>query len=273
MELQLADGVIEGNTEDEQYRALKATLGLPPDMKLVALERTWVDSLVFFLNSGTVTVLLFLIAIICLYLEANTTTGMFGIISALCFALFFWSRFLGGTAGWLEVILFVMGLGCIAIEIFVIPGFGVFGITGGLLVLSSLVLASQTFGNLEPNEDFRLLSLTMGRLAITVVLVIAVAMFISRFLPRIPLLNRMVLSHGHAETQAELGPLLRPEHVDENAALIGQSGQAVSTLRPAGKARIGDRLLDVVSDGAFIPEDSDVEVISVSGNRIVVRKV
>jgi membrane-bound serine protease (ClpP class) len=273
VELQLADGVIEGKSEDEQMRTLKANLGLRPDMKLVVLERTWVDSLVFWLNSDWVTVLLFLIAIVCIYLEIHTMTGILGIISALCFALFFWSRFLGGTAGWLEVILFVMGLACLAIEIFLIPGFGVFGVTGGILVVSSLVLASQTFGNLETNADFHLMANTLGKLAVTVVLVVAVALALARFLPRIPGLNRMVLNpHGHAETQSELGPRLRPQYVDQNAALIGQRGESLSPLRPAGKAVVAGRMLDVVSDGPFIPAETPVEIVSVAGNRIVVRK-
>lgn len=274
VELQLADGVIEGKTEQERMRTLKADLGLPPDMKLVPLERTWVDSLVFWLNSGWVTVLLLVIGIACIYLELNTMTGVLGLVAALCFALFFWSRFLGGTAGWLEVVLFVMGLGCIAIEIFLIPGFGVFGITGGILIVSSLVLASQTFGNLETYADMHLMARTLGKLAVTVVLVVAVSLAVGRYLPRIPGLNRLVLHPlGHAETHAELGPRLRPEYVDQNAALIGQQGESLSPLRPAGKAVVADRILDVVSDGPFIPAETPVEVVSVTGNRIVVRKV
>jgi len=274
VQLQLATGVIEGKTEKDQMRALKANLGLPPDMKLVAMERTWVDTLVFWLNNGVVTVLLFVIGLVCIYLELNMTSGIFGIIAALCFSLFFWSRFLGGTAGWLEVVLFLLGLALIAIEIFLIPGFGVFGISGGILVLSSLILASQTFGNLEPSADMHFLARTMGELAITIVLVVAIAATISRFLPHVPVLNRLVLSPpGHAETVAELDPQLRPEYVDENAELIGQRGTALSTLRPAGKARVGGRIVDVVSNGPYIREDSAIEVVSVAGNRIVVRGV
>ncbi|MFQ5730953.1 MAG: NfeD family protein [Planctomycetaceae bacterium] len=273
LELGLADGVVLGKTEKEQMRALKAHLGIPPERVLVPLERTWVDSLVFGLNNPYVTVLLLVVAIVCIYLELQMTTGLLGIVSALCFALFFWSRFLGGTAGWLEVVLFVLGLACIAIEVFVIPGFGVFGVSGGILILSSLVLASQTFGNIEPNADMTLLAQTLGKLAISIVLVVVLAMALSRILPRIPLFNRLVLASSHVENVAALGPQLRPEYVDAGAALVGQRGETVSVLRPAGKAQIDDKLLDVVSDGPYIPAGRDVEVVSVSGNRIVVRAV
>ena len=270
-ELGVADGVVEGKNEKERLRALKAHLRLSPDMKLVALERTWVDSLVFGLNNPYVTVLLLVVGIVCIYLELQMTTGLLGIISALCFALFFWSRFLGGTAGWLEIILFVLGLACIAIEIFVIPGFGVFGVSGGLLVLASLIMASQTFGNLEPNADMSLLAGTLARLAISVVLVVVVAVAFSRYLPYIPLFNRLVVASGNADEAAALGPRLRPEFVDARAGLVGQVGEAVSVLRPAGKAQINGELLDVISDGPFINPGSDVQVVSVAGNRIVVR--
>jgi membrane-bound serine protease (ClpP class) len=191
--------------------------------------------------------------------------------------VFFWSRFLGGTAGWLEVVLFLLGLICIALEIFVIPGFGVFGISGGLLVVASLVLASQTFSNPEPNRDFELMAETVGTLALSIIAVIAVGVAISRFLPHIPVFNQMILTppgmeDGHYE------PQLRPDMVDQLAAalvrhsLVGQRGEAVSMLRPAGKARIGERFVDVVSEGPFIRQGSTVEVIEVAGNRVVVRE-
>ena len=66
-------------------------------------------------------------------------------MSMVCFLLFFWSQFLNGTAGWLEALLFIAGAFCLALEIFVMPGVGIFGFGGGALMLASLVLASQTF--------------------------------------------------------------------------------------------------------------------------------
>jgi membrane-bound serine protease (ClpP class) len=231
-----------------------------------------VDSLVFFLNTKFATILLLVVGIVCIYLELQMTTGILGIISALCFALFFWSRFLGGTAGWLEVILFLLGVGCILMEIFVIPGFGVFGISGGLMLLASLILASQTFGNLEPSRDFELLSQTMGNLAISVMLVVFIAMTLSRYLPHVPIFNRMVLTPPAFEgAAADAGPRLRPEHLDGTMALIGEQGSAISVLRPAGKAEIDGKFLDVVSDGPFISAGMPIEVVQVTGNRIVVR--
>ena len=271
VELKLATGVLNGGDRDAQMKNLKSELGLDPNLKLVPLEPTWVDSFVFWLNSPFITVLLWVVAIILIYLELHFTSGLMGILAVLCFALFFWSRFLGGTAGWLEVILFVIGLGCIAIEVFVIPGFGVFGISGGLLVIGSLVLASQTLGNLEPNADYHLFAGTMGRLAISIVTVVAIAAGLSRFLPSMPLFGKLVLSPPGSQDATAAGPQLRPDVLDEMAAMVGQTGQTESVLRPAGKATINGRLMDVVSDGPYIDAGSEVQIVSIKGNKVVVR--
>ena len=78
--------------------------------------------------------------------------GLPAIISALAFLLFFWSHYLSGTADQLEIILFLIGLVSLAVEIFVFPGFGIFGMSGILLMLCSIVLASHTF--VWPTQDY-----------------------------------------------------------------------------------------------------------------------
>ena len=60
---------------------------------------------------------------------------------------------------------------------------------------------------------------------------------------------------------------------DHPRSLIGQEGAALTVLRPAGKAKIHGRTIDVVSEGPFIPAESRVEVVEVSGNRVVVRQI
>jgi membrane-bound serine protease (ClpP class) len=74
-------------------------------------------------------------------------------------------------------------------------------------------------------------------------------------------------------------PQLRPEFsgyprtgLDGDRSLVGRSGVALTILRPAGKARIDDRMIDVVSDGPFIEQGAAVVVLEVLGNRVVVRK-
>jgi len=264
------------------FDELKTRLGLSPETNLPPIGPNWVDTLVFILNSSFVTGLLFVIGIACIYAELHFTTGMFGIFATICFALFFWSRFLGGTADWLEVILFLIGLGCIAIEVLLIPGFGVFGVSGGLLVIASLILASQTFVIPTSKSDYDALGRSMGTLSGAILGFIVVAAILGRYLPRMPLLNHMVLvPPGAKDPNQQNEPQLRPEiaggygysPLDGDQSLVGRNGTAVTILRPAGKARIDDRIIDVVSDGPFIEQGATVQVIEVLGNRIVVRQV
>ncbi len=256
---------------------LKTRLGLAADMRLMPVGKTWVDVTVFLLNTTGMTVLLIVLGVAFLYLEAHFPTSLFGILSLLCFALFFWSRFLGGTAGGLEIMLFLLGSGCLAMEIFVIPGFGVFGISGILLMVASMIMASQSFGNLEPMEDIYQLTKTLGTFLAAMVAVGITGIVLSRFLPHVPLFDGMVLAPpvaGHSPTEPQLAPQWLPSSsTGYGSDLIGKQGEALSLLRPAGKARIEGRMIDVISNGPFISEGRTIQVTHVNGNRIVVMEV
>ena len=257
---------------------LKQRLGIPATAVVPASKQTWVDTMIAVLKSPGATFLLFMVGLICLYLEVYTVSGFFGIGAALCFAIFFWSRFLGGTAGWLEVTLFVFGIALIAMEIFVIPGFGVFGLSGGLAVIFSLILASQTFVIPSTNAEFDQFSWTLGTLSSSIVAVVVIGSVLSHFMPKIPGLRGFVLTAPG--TTEDAGPLLSPDvtgdpsqilQSDQDASLLSQTGTAFSTLRPSGKAHINGKLIDVVSGGDFIDPGTAVQVVEVAGNRVVVR--
>lgn len=251
---------------------LKQRLGIPADLQFRTVGRTWVDSLVFNLNHRAMAGLLFFIAIVCIYIELATMTGFFGILSALAFAIFFWSKVMGGTAGSLELTLFAVGVGCLAVEFFVIPGFGVFGVSGALLVLCALIMASQTFTGLSLEYDLARAGKTFMTFAASLIVMMIVSTILSQNLHRIPFLKEMALTDPvHEPGPGE--PRLKPELSPEQMALLGASGEAVTILRPAGKARIDGKLLDVVSDGPFVEAGRTVEIVHVQKNRIVVREV
>lgn len=261
---------------------LKQRLGIPADSVVPVSGQTWVDKMVFALNTPTALFLLFLVGVVCIFLELHMMTGILGIVSALCFTVFFWSRFLGGTAGWLEVLLFLLGIGCILMEIFVIPGFGVFGVSGGLLIITSFVLASQTFVVPETSADYDRMYRSLGTIGLSILAVFVVGAFLSRYLPQMPLFSAMILTPPGPGDLTTDGPRLRPELAgggaasalaERNIGLLGERGSAESTLRPAGKARFGDLLVDVVSQGPYIEQGAEVEVVEAAGNRVVVREV
>jgi membrane-bound serine protease (ClpP class) len=228
--------------------------------------------------------LLFVVGLIALYVEFSAPgISIGGLIAGLCFALFFWSRFLGGTAGWLEVVLFVMGLLFLGVEIFVLPGFGIAGLTGALLLIASLVMASQTFA--LPDTDLQLGTFTMNLFVVAgaMAAVILASVFLSTYFGTIPLVNRLALRPPavdetlaaevsekgvvptalSAQVSAEGGPLLQ----------VGDIGVADSPLRPAGKVIFGDEPYDVVTEGTFVEKGTHVKIIKLRANQILVREI
>jgi len=251
----------------EDFAQFKELYGLENDPSL--LEARWSDVLVDALASPGVAVLLLIMGGVALYVELHTPgLGVAAFVALVCFALFFWSRFLGGTAGWLQVILFVAGLSCVALELFVLPGFGVFGLGGGAMILASLVLASQTF--FLPRNSYQMAEFQNSLLVVASAIVgilVAIAT-INRWLPRAPILSQMVLQPPSEEEAAAISDKESLTHFE---GLTGAVGRTTTPLLPSGKARFGDQLFDVMTDGDYVPVGTEIVVVSVRGNRIVVR--
>ena len=254
---------------------LKSRLGIPPSLKLLPIEKTWVDRLVFTLNHPAMVMLMIVLGIALIYLELHFMTGILGLLSVLCFSLFFWSNFMGGTAGWLEVVLFVLGIGCLGLEIFVIPGFGVFGVSGILLVLGSLVMAGHSW-TYDFATNVEELSWQTGQILLALGIVFAVGLAMAKFLPAIPGFDSLVLSPSTGATNE---PRLRVERPTEHNGLgrssslqTGDRGVALTMLRPSGKARFHHQISDVISEGPFISPNTELEVVAIQGNRILVRE-
>jgi membrane-bound ClpP family serine protease len=195
--------------------------------------------------------------------------GVPGFIAALCFLLFFWSQYLHGTAGWLEILLFIGGVLCLAREIFVLPGMGIFGIGGGLMIIVSIVLASQTF--VVPTNAYQMRQFPVSLMMVASGMAggLAAVAAIRRFLPDTPYFNRMMLKPPVGE---ERDALSRRESLAYFEHLHGKRGQTATPLVPAGKALFGDELVDVRSDGEFLPKGTPVIVAEVTGSIVVVRR-
>ncbi|MFV2070336.1 MAG: nodulation protein NfeD [Pirellulales bacterium] len=272
VELHLAQGNAQTRRDlEEEYDLREA---------LVILKPTSVDHAVTILNFPIVTGLLFVVGLIALYIEFSAPgIGMGGLIAGLCFALFFWSRFLGGTAGWLEVVLFMAGLVFLAMEWFVIPGFGVAGISGLFLIFLSVLMAGQHF--LIPHTS-RELSTSLNSIMVlssSGIAFVVAAMVISHYFKVIPVMRWLVLEPPTAKSTAAAGDKDAPG--EPNVAVsdhrfpvqVGDWGTAESLLRPAGKVRFEDHYVDVVTDGSFVEPGRPVRIIEISGNRVVVREI
>ncbi len=260
-------GLAQGNATSREE--IRQRYGLRDEM--IVFEYSGVDTVVYLLNSPWITGLLFVVGLVALYIELSAPgIGVGGLTAALCFAIFFWSRFLGGTADLLDVILFIGGVAFLLVEIFVLPGFGVAGLSGILLVLASLVMASQTFVIPQTQQEWSELTGTLLVLLVSGLIVAVAAYLISKHFGALPLVNRLVLVPPDLDSGAA-GVAAGKE--GGSAVGIGSRGVALSTLRPAGKARFGSQHVDVVTEGDFITKGSPVEILEIHGNRVVVGQV
>jgi membrane-bound serine protease (ClpP class) len=143
------------------------------------------------------------------------------------------------------IALMVVGLGLLAAELLVIPGFGLIGLLGIGTVVGAGVLAFT--------------QLSSGWGAVALVSGLGAAGLMAWLLPRTKAGKAMVLAQALPKVAVGL------------ADLVDQEGEAVTPLRPAGSARVGDRVVDVVAaEGAYIEAGARVRVVKVEGMRVVV---
>lgn len=222
------------------------------DAPIITVSIGWAERLAGWLSDPMVKSALVGIIFLAVMTEVKTAgTGVAGLIGIVATALFFGSQWITGVATWVEVLLFLVGLILLAIEFFV-PGFGIFGIAGIASILFSLFM---TLGG-----GIGALNVMAGG----IVLALVGFFILLRYLPSSRLWNRLVLK---AELKTDQG-YVSSENL---SGLIGQEGVVLTFLRPAGTVRIGEQVYDVVSEGRFVEPGATVRVLSVHGNRIVVR--
>jgi len=233
------------------------------------VEVTWSLELAEALASPGITVLLLVIAFAGIYFELHTPgLGIGGFVAAVALLLFFWSKALHGTVEWLEVLLFVGGLVSILLEIVVLPGMGIFGLGGALMVVAALVLAGQRSLVPKSAEEFAELQTSLAVVASAGVLMMVVSLVLRRYLPKIPILNDMMLAGPRGEDLVELN---YRESLAEYSHLVGQHGTTTTPLMPSGRAEIDGELVDVIAAGEMIERGVTVEVVSAKGSRVEVR--
>ncbi len=257
--LRLVDN-IEVNSLDDLY----ALYNLEASKVQVARD-DWLDMMAEFFRQPVVQLALIMVGIIGMILEMKVPgTALPGIIAAICFILFFWAHSFIGQYTLLAVLLFVLGVICIGVEVFVFPGFGVPGISGILLIVGSLVLVTLEKMPVT-TEDWFNLGFKVTTFGAGMVGAVGAAIFLAWYLPNIPYANRLVLKPP--------GETLLPEGESAFASFLGAIGVAETSLRPAGKARFGDDFLDVIAEGDFVNPGARVQVIEVEGTRVVVKEI
>lgn len=268
-------GLIEGVVDDRDQ--LLAELAVPAGA-LTVYRRTAGDAILYLLNTPWLTALLIIAGVLALYLELSAPgIGVGALVAGLCAVLFFGSRFLGGTAGWLEITLFLAGVLFLAMELFVIPGWGVSGLAGIGLVTSSAILASQSFVIPSTPDELNQTLTTLVVLVASGCVVMIGAAWITRRFGSLPVFRQLVLvpqtsdgsgrGSGSGDKPDKAGPVPHP------LVSVGDWGRTESPLRPSGRVRFAGRSIDVVSDGSYVETGENVRVIAIRGSIVTVAPV
>ncbi len=245
-------------------------LGL--DQPPAELSTPWLDRAIEQLTAQSwLPRLLLMIGFFALMVELGSPgISVGGLIAGVCFVGFFWIEGLNGNVEWLEILLFVGGLVALAFELFVIPGFGLFGIAGLLMLLVSVVLASQTFVWPATSAQFGELASNLFWTACLALGGMIGLLFMHKQLENSPLLRWVTLQPVDGD---ELRELDQREATVHREHLLGQEGLTTTRLNPSGKAQFGRDIVAVVGTGSLIGEGVPVRVVEVRGNIVLVEEV
>ena len=223
---------------------------------------------VHWLNWGVIRFLLVVLGMLGLVLEAKIPgISIAGLAAVACFSLYFAGPILvgGGTLAWTAVLVFLVAMVLLAVEMFLIPGFGVAGVLGLLLLLTGLAMSYPSGSEpVSVGGVASQLMVVVSGLGLSVLLLVAVLQLVPGLRGTGGLISRATLEGSAGEAPVEKSTGL------DAASLIGQVGTTVTALRPAGKIDLGGQLLHVVTGGDFVEPGVTVEVVEVEGNRILV---
>lgn len=248
--------------------------------RIERFEETPTDRFARFLVSPAVMGILMAIGVAGIFIEMKTPgVGLPGAVGIAALGIYFFGSYLAHLSGYMEIISFVLGVALVAVEIFVIPGFGVAGVSGILLMVGALFFALFNMAPEGFDFNFRRIEGPLWTMTISMLSTLPVIWLAGYILPKTPFYSQLTLAppaptlagsgqpataEGAAPSEAPAAPA-SPER--------GQRGRTITQLRPAGKAIIEGRRVDVVSEGEFVDAGAEVEIVSVQGARIAVRPV
>ncbi len=269
----VAYGFAKGIVSDDQALVSRYNLAGTPSR----LEFTWSEQFVGYMTSMPVRTFLMIIILLGAYVEFHTPgVGVPGLVAVIALAVFVGTPYLTGLADMWDIVFILLGIVLLILELFVIPGFGLAGIAGVLMILMGM------FWTFVPNEPgpWHVVPTMQGTWnairqglvsMVTAMVVSMVAMvYLAKWLPASRFGSKLVLSAELAREETIKTGLSTIKTIDVE---VGARGETLSILRPAGKARIDGQRRDVVTQGEMIEQGKAIEVLVVRGNRVVVREL
>nr|WKN38539.1 NfeD family protein [Tunicatimonas sp. TK19036] len=236
------------------------------DYELTVYEKSVAEQVIAFFLNPFISGLLILVIIGGIYFELQTPGVGFPILASfIALVLYLTPYYLNGLAAHWEIAAFFLGAALIALEVFVIPGFGIAGISGIFLVISSLILIMLN------NNDFDFFFVDLNEItqAIATALAGLFGGILLMFFGGVRLTNtdffkRVALQGTQASTEGYISNF-------KVGSFLGKEGEAYTILRPSGKIVINDELLDAYTRGDYINKGEKVIVVSDEGSSLRVK--
>lgn len=236
--------------------------------EIIAFKPSKMDNLKGFLMSTVIQSLLIMLIIGGIYFELQTPGIGFALGVAITAAvLYFAPLYIDGLAANWEILLFLIGLVLLGLELFVIPGFGVAGISGIILIVTSLTLS------LINNVDFDFSGIETGAVSKALITVIAgmvmgfgLVLYLSSKIGTKGLFRKMVLETTMDDKSGYIGVSM------DELKLVTKTGFASTDLRPSGKVNIDGVIYDAISEEGFIEKGIKVKVASYETGQLHVVK-
>ena len=228
---------------------------------IITIEETWTESLVRFLTNPNVAPLLMSLGMLGLFFEIKSPGfGVPGLLGLLCLGLFFGAHLLVGLADFSEFIILLLGFIFILVEIIVIPGFGVFGISGICMIIYSLY--SMLIGEYPTPQD---IEIAYRSLIITIISTFILSIIIFKLIVRSDFYKSLV----PIQSQFKKDGYTISKNFEK---IIGYEGVCITDLRPSGKILINSKTYQAISQGDYIKKDTKITIISTDENQLIVKK-
>jgi membrane-bound serine protease (ClpP class) len=252
----------------ELLAKMDLAVGGPP----MQLEQSGWEKFASWLNSPMIRGILLVIVLIGAYMEFQSP-GLIvpGATALIALAVFLAAPYADGLATLWPLLLFGLGAILLAIEIFLIPGFGVAGLLGiAAMILAVFVSFVPPDIDVQPLELPSLEPLQRGFMTGLKVLTVSIAVSLAGIFLLVRYLPESRLARGIVGPNPKADALALAD-VHPELAQVGDVGVVTGALRPGGQARFGQEIVDVSSQGEYVEAGRRVQVIRRQGRRIVVR--
>jgi membrane-bound serine protease (ClpP class) len=233
------------------------------NFKITETKPTWSEVFVRLITHPVISSLLLGIGFWAIIIELRTPGfGIPGIVGITSLALFFWGHKLAGLAQWTDLLFLLLGVILLFIELFFIPGFGFVGGLGIILIIVGIILTLISHPIYLPLKQIGNASTILGFSFLITIILFILSM---KILPKTKLWQNLVLNYSQNKEFKVTS--------DEETNLIEKEGISLSDLRPSGKAKFDNKIVDVQTSGEYIEKGENIKIIEVKGNKIKVKKI